>query len=51
MTSCSRFQGHGSVIGRLAVTLAPRLKAAWLLLCITACQFGLTQEPGKHGLD
>ena len=33
------------------MTLSSRLQAAWLLLCITASQFGIAQEPGKHGLD
>ena len=33
------------------MTPAKCLQAAWLLLCITASQLGLAQEPGKHGLD
>ena len=51
MMGYQMFQRYGSGTGRHAMTPAKCLQAAWLLLCITASQFGLAQEPGKHGLD
>ena len=51
MMGYQMFQRYGSGTGRHAMTPAKCLQAACLLLCITASQFGLAQEAGKHGLD